>query len=229
MKKSSVVLVVLLFSVTTALSQTSGEIRGQFKNEKGEPVEFAAVVVFSGETHIAATTTNEKGFYVIKPINAGTYKVEVRHLNYQNLIINNVVVSNNSAKYLDETMLAQSHEFKPIIIEGKGDAIIDKGKISSGGSIKAQDIKTSPMRDVRDFVATVPGIVQRDEGGSINIRGSREGGTQYIVDGIKVIGGLSIPKAAIEEITVLTGGIPAQFGDATGGIVIITTKSFIGR
>ena len=39
----------------------------------------------------------------------------------------------------------------------------------------------------------------------------------------------TIPKAAIEEISVLTGGIPAQFGDVTGGIVIITTKSFFGR
>jgi outer membrane receptor protein involved in Fe transport len=45
---------------------------------------------------------------------------------------------------------------------------------------------------------------------------------------VKVIGAFSIPKAAIKEMSVLTGGIPAQFGDATGGIIIITTKGYVG-
>ena len=33
-----------------------------------------------------------------------------------------------------------------------------------------------------------------------------------------------LPKSAIEEVSVMTGGVPANFGDATGGIISITTR-----
>lgn len=224
---TSIILIIGL--VSAVIGQNHGEIRGQIKDEKGNPVEFAAVVVYSGETQIAATTTNENGYYVVKPLNAGTYSLKIKHMNFHQLMIREVVVGSHQSKYIDETLTALSHEIPPIEITAPGDAIVDKGKIPTAHVIGPSVIKESPMRDVKDFVATAPGIVQRDDGGAFNVRGSREDATQYIVDGVKMIGGFTIPKAAIHDITVLTGGIPAQFGDATGGIVIITTKSFFGK
>ncbi len=44
------------------------------------------------------------------------------------------------------------------------------------------------------------------------------------IDGIKVRGSSALPQAAIEEVTVITGGLPAQYGDAVGGIINVTTK-----
>ena len=218
-----------LLLIRLTLAQASGELRGQLKDEAGKPVAFAAVVVYSGESQIAATTSDDEGYFIIKPISAGTYNVVMQHMNYKKLTIEKVTVSTNQAKYLDETLAARLHEMDEIVITGRGEPLIDKGKIATVVTIGPTVIAESPLREVKDFVATTPGVVQRDEGGSLNIRGSREGGTQYIVDGIKIIGDFSIPKAAIQEISILTGGIPAQFGDATGGIVVITTKSFFGR
>ena len=40
---------------------------------------------------------------------------------------------------------------------------------------------------------------------------------------MKVRGGLGVPQGGIEQI-VITGGVPAQYGDATGGIISVTTK-----
>ena len=56
------------------------------------------------------------------------------------------------------------------------------------------------------------------------MRGSRSNATTYYVDGIKVVGNSNVPTSAIEQITVVTGGLPAKYGDATRGIVSITTK-----
>jgi hypothetical protein len=39
-----------------------------------------------------------------------------------------------------------------------------------------------------------------------------------------VRGNLGVPTSGIEQITVITGGVPAQYGDATGGIISVTTK-----
>ena len=35
---------------------------------------------------------------------------------------------------------------------------------------------------------------------------------------------MGVPTSAIEQITVVTGGLPAKYGDATGGVIEVTTK-----
>ena len=59
--------------------------------------------------------------------------------------------------------------------------------------------------------ATTAGIYQRDEGDAVNIRGSRSDATEYYIDGIKVRGALGVPTSGIEQIKVVTGGVPAQY------------------
>ena len=52
-------------------------------------------------------------------------------------------------------------------------------------------------------------------------RGLRQ--TDYYVDGIKVRGSLALPQSAIEQITVMSSGLSAMYGDATG-IISVTSK-----
>ena len=68
-------------------------------------------------------------------------------------------------------------------------------------------------------------FINRTKNSSVNVRGgSRSDATDYYVDGMKVRGGLGVPQGGIEQITVITAGVPAQYGDATGGIISVTTK-----
>jgi len=60
----------------------------------------------------------------------------------------------------------------------------------------------------------------------ISIRGSRPGDVLYVVDGIKQRDLHAIPGSAIGSMAVYTGGIPAKYGDTTGGVVIMNTKSY---
>src|SRR5258705_12792153 len=93
--------------------------------------------------------------------------------------------------------------------------------------LDAEQIENSMAgSDGGDYVGQTSQANTKDDGQDINIRGSRSDATQYYVDGIKMIGGFRSPKAAIKEIKVISGGVPAMFGDATGGIVLITTKSY---
>jgi outer membrane receptor protein involved in Fe transport len=49
----------------------------------------------------------------------------------------------------------------------------------------------------------------------------------YFVDGMKVGSALSgVPNDAINSLSVYTGGLPAKYGDVTGGVVAIETKSY---
>jgi hypothetical protein len=41
----------------------------------------------------------------------------------------------------------------------------------------------------------------------------RRGDTYYYIDGIKIRGSANLPKSAIEEVSVITGALPINFGD----------------
>jgi len=47
------------------------------------------------------------------------------------------------------------------------------------------------------------------------------------LDGVKIAGAVpNIPPSAISSVSVYTGGLPARYGDVTGGVVVIETKSY---
>ena len=101
--------------------------------------------------------------------------------------------------------------------------LIDKDGGSSGGTVTREDLSKMPGRSAASIASTVAGVSGAGTDG-LSVRGSRSSGTFYYIDGIKVRGSTNLPKAALEEVSVITGGVPANYGDATGGIISITTR-----
>lgn len=62
--------------------------------------------------------------------------------------------------------------------------------------------------------------------GQLHNRGARSDANSYFIDGVKVIGNTGIPHSAIQQINYYTGGLPANFGDVTGGVIDIRTTSY---
>jgi hypothetical protein len=74
---------------------------------------------------------------------------------------------------------------------------------------------------------TIPGVTKSKDGEGLHFRGSRTNAIAYYVDGVKQGDNFSpIPSTAISNITVYTGGLPARYGDVTGGVIVIETKSY---
>jgi hypothetical protein len=90
----------------------------------------------------------------------------------------------------------------------------------------AEIFRSLPSREIADAITILPGIYQAEEGGKLYFRGSRPEATEYYVDNMRVSGDLGVPAGAVAEIIVYSGGIPARYGDVTGGVVVITTKSY---
>jgi len=223
MKKTAYTIIMIMVCAFSAKAQF-GEIRGKVTDKvTGETLPGANVIYYLGET-MKGTITDKDGNYVIKPLTPGDYIVEFSFVGYNKQIVNNVKVSADKITFVDAAI--STDLTLPIVEIPWEDPLIDPGIVSTMEIIDTEEIDQSVERDVRSFVATTGGVYQKEEGGSLNIRGSRDNSTVYVVDGIRMYGDFSLPKSAIQEITVLTGGIPAQFGDATGGVVLITTKSF---
>jgi hypothetical protein len=214
-----------LFS-TLAFSQT-GTLKGVITNRAtGAPVDFANVVIMKNGVQQGGTSTGLDGSFTIKPIDPGTYTVKASFAGFTTFSLEGVVVSANKITYLtgdNAIRMTEGVLVDEIEVKGFTKPLIDQGNIS-GETKTAKEIVALPTKSVNSIASTTAGIYQKDEGDAINVRGSRSDATSYIVDGIKVRGSLGIPTSAIEQITVVTGGLEAKYGDATGGMIVVTTK-----
>lgn len=214
---------ILIWNANANSQSLPGEIAGTITDEKGEPLTGASVTYERNGT-LQGTVTDMDGHYRLKPLDAGKYDITYSFVSFRKEIQKNVEVSSGKITLLS-VKLNGDNTLPPVEIPFYRH-LFDKDETARIDRMDEVQIENSIARDPRELVAQTSQANQRDDGKDINIRGSRTDATQYYVDGVKMIGGFSIPKSAIKEISVISGGVPAMFGDATGGIVLITTKSF---
>lgn len=215
---------VLALVATFNACLASGEIKGIVTDSlSGKPLEFASVAIDVGGMQ-RGTSTDEKGYYSLKPLEAGMYILKISYVGYKTLTITNVKVYDNRPTYIN-VQLSNSTTLGPAIIRAQPEIISPWGPIQK---IDANSIESSPLaKQPKDMVALMPGVTQDDQGGELYFRGSRSGSVIYYVDGEKITdGGFDIVASSIAEISVYNGNVPAQYGDCTGGVIVITTKSY---
>ena len=213
--------VLLIFSATTTFAQ-SGSLEGKITDKNtGEPVPFANVIANKNGNQVAGVTTNFDGEYTIKPLDPGTYDLTVSFVGYGQVTLEGIVVSSNKITFRD-VQISEGIDIEEVVIKDEK-PLLDPDNLG-GKTVTSEEIKAMPTRSVASVAATAAGVYQADENSSINVRGSRSEATDYYVDGIKVRGSLALPQSAIEQITVMSSGLSAMYGDATGGIISVTSK-----
>src|SRR6185503_18148206 len=96
-------------------------------------------------------------------------------------------------------------------------------------AILERPVGAAPSRGIESIVASTPGFVT-DDNGRMHPRGS-ESQVQYVIDGVpntdnmSAIFSTSIDTRTLRTVEVLTGGIPAEFGDRLGGVINVNTRS----
>jgi len=209
-------------------AQNGGSLMGVITDStNNEPIPIAVVKVTGGTINTGAIA-DMNGAYSIKGIPAGEYKVEISHLSYQKTTINNVVISNGSITFLNKQLGNTSLKPIEIVWDQEKEDLLGKGTPPTMTRITAEELleNANPRGVIGSIVTSVPKAFQTNERAGINFSGSITDATQYYIDGIKVIGEPQIPQSGIEEMVVITGGVPAQYGDTTSGVVLITTKTF---
>lgn len=104
--------------------------------------------------------------------------------------------------------------------------LISRDGGASGATIKREDISRLPVRSVGGIASTVGGVQSPVSDEELFFRGSRSGSTVYYLDGMRISDPNSIPRSFLGEVNVITGGIPANYGDLTGGVVDIRSRGF---
>lgn len=219
------ILLSIAYSGSLFAQSGAGELRGKVQDSKTkEGVPFAAVIVESNGSQVAALQSDFDGNFVIKPIPPGKYDVRVKLIGYNDNVTNGVIITSNKQTYLNPSLVSSVKNISEVTVSIYRKPLIEIDNTSAGGSLDAAEIVKLPTRNINSLVSTTAGIYQGGEGDALSVKGSRTDANDYYIDGVKVRGTTNLPQGAIEQITVITGGVPAQYGDATGGIITITTK-----
>lgn len=236
LKKLNLLVLSVLLTAFYGFSQSGlGTIRGTVKDEKSKQPIWGCKVLLKQNGNIkGGANTDDDGKFQLNSIAPGVYDVEVRNEGegYQPALTTGVVVSSDRITFLDDLTLGKPtstdpnekvKEIEEVKVIAYKVPLINKDGGASGATVTREDISRMPVRSAAGVASTVGGV-NASEGGGISVRGSRSDGTYFYIDGIKVRGSSNLPKSAIEEVSVITGGVPANYGDVTGGIISVTTR-----
>ena len=213
----------LLFLPILAFAQ-NGKLSGIITDkETKEALIGANIRVYSGGQMKGGTAANEKGEYVVSPLSPGTYDVEFSFSGYTKRVIKDVSVNFESTTRYNIALAPATTEVDEVTIETYKVPLIDKDN-PSYTKLTSKDIEKLPTRDVNSVLSTTAGVYSSDDGGALNVRGNRGGDNIVFVNGVRQFGNSYPPVETIAEISIITGGVPAQYGDALGGIISVTTK-----
>ncbi len=234
LKKIYTTLLVAVAAGTVALAQV-GTLKGTVTDGKsGEALSFANVQVEAGGGAVAKTIADIDGNFTIKAIQPGTYDLKVVAVGYKTIMVKGIVVGADKTTYQNDLKAETTAEIKDEVVITEYVVPLVDPDTKSGGNITRDQFVAMPSKNINSVASTTAGVFQSDEGSGLSVRGGRQntdgpdgGSTKYIIDGVPVGGSAGVPQSAIEQVSVITGGVPAQYGDATGGFVNITTRGGI--
>jgi hypothetical protein len=223
---------------TNASAQTTtATIEGTVKDAQGAVVAGAQITMQSDLLGVERTGTSDgQGFYRITALPAGTYKLLVSHSGFAARTLENVELTVNHTTVMDIPLEVGA-------VQGQVDVTADPVLLnptasSTGATIMPQQIQNLPVngRNYLDLMQLTPGAVinrQADIGSdnSTPVLGERAGNNNFLIDGQPnkntVDGGAASPfnQETIAEFQVLTAGYRAEFGQASGAIVNVITRS----
>jgi hypothetical protein len=219
--KFAISLLLLLGSGSLLWGQSSyGTLSGQvFDSLTGNPIELVNVVLFQNDNQISGTATDDEGYFSISPIKPGKYTVGATYIGYKQFKIKDVVINGSRITKLDIQLANGDYTIPVTEIPIFKKELIPADIGGVGTVLIAEEIDRLPIESIVDIVDLTPGVINGE------VHANRPGSSVYIVDGMKIRGDLAIAMGSVQEMRVLTGGIPAEYGDILGGVIIIETKN----
>ena len=225
-----VVAVMLILGVANVFAQgvVTGQLTGTVTTE-GAPLPGVTVTLTSPNLQGARTAvTDVNGNYNFAALPPGDYTVRVELEGMRPVTRTVRVTLSGTARVDAEMQLTTVAE--TITVTASAPAVLETTEVQS--NFQKEDIDNLPVgRNPIAVSNLAPGVTNNGPSGGMVISGSMESDNLIMVNGATVmdnIRGTARPlyvEDAIQETTVMTGAVSAEFGRFTGGVVNTITKS----
>jgi hypothetical protein len=243
MSKALAIAAILIWSGVAAAAQetTTGTIEGRILDPQGLPVPGVTVTVSSAQG-AQTFVTDSDGRFLAPFLTPGAYTIRAELAGFRPLEQPNVQVRLGQRVTLPLTLpLGELTEQVEVRAEVP---VLNTSSASAGANIDAELLNRVPVgRRFSDTLYMAPGVSSGGAVGQANpsISGGSGLENEYVVDGVDLknpgyggLGSYSIvfgslgtgtPFDFIQEVQVKTAGYEAEFGQSTGGVVNVITKS----
>ncbi len=234
----------LLVLVSMMGQTTTGAITGTVTDPSGASVPGVKVTATNTATNLASNTqSNESGVYNFPFLPIGDYAVTAEAQGFKKTVLTPFRLEVNQIARVDLRMevgaIAESVEVRDVT------PVLQTETTQTGSVLNAANLTEIPLngRNFVNLTLLAPGTVStnpqnmttsgrfQNQGSRPYVNGNREQTNNFLLDGIDANDsidnriGYQPNVDALEEVKVLTGNAPAEFGNAAGAIVNAQLKS----
>ncbi len=215
------------------LSSTTGKIAGVVTDKDSfDEIPGATVRVVGTQTAVKADLDGE--FYVIN-LPVGVYTLSVSMIGYETVIIKDVRVLMDLTTPVDFEISPSPLDMQKSVTVLAQRPLIQPDKTSSGSIVTRDDIAVlANSGSVNTIISNMSGSVTGQDGG-VHIRGGRTGSLSYYFDGFSIQDpffstiGMRVVPEALEELSLTSGGLSPEYGEAMAGVVNAITREGVGK
>ena len=244
MKQVCVVVFGLIVSVwaSSAVGQElTGSIAGRIVDAQGLVVPGVTVTV-TGSQGPKTVVTDSEGRFTVPFLTPGAYTVHAELQGFKPIDRKNVQVA--LGKNVEIPLTMQVGGITESVQVTAAPTTLDTTSTTIGANLDSETLSRLPVgRRFSDTLYLAPGVSSGGNIGAANpsIEGASGLENEYVVDGVNItnggygaLGSYSIvfgslgngtPYDFMQEVQVKTGGYEAEYGEATGGVINVVTKS----
>ncbi|MGE3956849.1 MAG: TonB-dependent receptor [Vicinamibacterales bacterium] len=209
---------------------TTGTIRGHVSDPQGLALPGVTVTVTSPNLQgVRAAVTAENGDYVLTLLPSGTYTVTFELSGFER-ISRTVGLAPTQDLPLDAELGPAAVSEEVTVVGQRADVLTKTAQVAT--NFRQDLIQTLPTnRDINAYLLLAPAVHPTGPNGGYSIAGSASFENLFLVNGVTVNENLRgqandlYIEDAIQETTVATAGISAEYGRFSGGVVNVVTKS----
>ena len=242
------VVVLLLVLAAGIHAQSTASIEGSITDQHGAVVAHAEIVAEDAAIGVTRRVVSDNsGRYQIAALPIGDYRLEVRAQGFQTQILEHVRIE--VARKLTQDFELQVGEISQEVTVNATGETIERATISVGQVIDSERVQNLPLngRYFLDLGLLAPGSVTPPQGAfssapirglgsfSITTGGNREETVNYVINGITLnnLTNSSItfqPSiSAVQEFKVDNSTLSAEYGQSSGAVVNIATRSGVNE
>lgn len=226
--KTAALFICVLMTVAAGAQSSQGAIKGLIMDDEHQPAIGALVQAVQNGTMMKQAVTDENGKYTIKPLQTGKYTVVISYSGYTSVQYTAVEVEAEKTAYVDADLAVNTlNVFEKVETMEWKKPIVDPSYITMQ-TLNYEQLSVLPVAkgDIKGMIATMSTDIYVTDDGLLYSRGARPGASKYFLDGDALPFNSDVTGMAIQDLTVITGGIPAQFGDVTGAVIVVNTRDY---
>jgi hypothetical protein len=251
--RTAIVALLLFFSCGSMRADTGGSISGTVKDPTGAVTPDTAVIARNVGTGAQQTAnTNSDGFYAFAALPVGRYEIETFRPGFKPYKRTGLIIDVGTKLQVD-VIMEMGEQTEQITISDSG-VHVETETAQMGEVIADTKITSVPLngRSFTDLLSLQPGVIpissQQPNSvimagvsnsppsgglnpGNMSISGQRETANGFVVNGSNVeenvnMGAAILPNLdSISEFRILTNNFDAEYGNYSGGQILVVTKS----